>query len=158
MSSGISFRLYIILSKSCISRLVFTDLNRIAASYPMLNPVTQSRLFLICFPQLLLANRLDVHFISSFETMLITSLFQHRLKCCNMFLCFYATIYCVAPFQEPQSLVYCCNSVLRDLPARGVYIWRGYIHKFTSSYLIAQVWRLCAFAPCLYMPHSALCR
>ena len=40
MSSGISFRLYIILSKSCISRLVFTDLNRIAASYPMLNPVT----------------------------------------------------------------------------------------------------------------------
>ena len=116
MSSGISFRLYIILSKSCISRLVFTDLNRIAASYPMLNPVTQSRLFLICFPQLLLANRLDAHFISSFETILITCLFQHRLKCCNMFLCFYATIFCVAPFQEPQSLVYCCNSVPRDLP------------------------------------------
>ena len=116
MSSGISFRLYIILSKSCISRLVFTDLNRIAASYPMLNPVTQSRLFLICFPQLLLTNRLDAHFISSFETILITCLFQHRFKYCNMFLCFYMASFCVAPFQEPQSLVYCCNSVPRDLP------------------------------------------
>src|SRR5574344_1781896 len=101
VSSSTSFRLYIILSKLCISCLVFTYFNRIAASYPILNPVIQSCLFLICFSQLLLATRLDVHFISSFETMLITSLFQHRFKYCNTFLCFYMASFCVAPFQEP---------------------------------------------------------